>query len=153
MARPFVPDGFEPPAPPANDDFVLEPLGPAHNERDHVAWTSSIDHIRGTPGFPMEDGWPMPMSLEDNLRDLEQHAADFAARSGFTYTVLSRTDRDVIGCVYLYPSRREGYDASVRAWVRASHAHLEGALRRTISKWLASEWPFERVDDAAQDHA
>jgi hypothetical protein len=153
MPSRFVPEDFEPPEPPAHDDFVLEPLGPEHNERDHAAWTSSVDHIRRTPEFPMEDGWPVPMSLEDNLRDLELHAADFAARRGFTYTVLSPPDRDVIGCVYLCPSRKQGRDASVRAWVRASHAHLDGALRRTISEWLASEWPFERIDDDARDHA
>jgi hypothetical protein len=29
------------------------------------------------------------MALEDNLGDLRRHAGDFAARSGFTYTVLA----------------------------------------------------------------
>ena len=53
----FVPAGFEPPAGLTTDRFVLEPLGPQHNESDLAAWTSSIDHIRATPGYP--DGqWP-----------------------------------------------------------------------------------------------
>jgi hypothetical protein len=150
MSGTFVPRGFTPPAPPAGDGFILEPLSPEHNERDHAAWMSSIDHIRSTAGFPMPDGWPTPMRLDENLADLRQHAADFAARRGFTYTVLSPTDRDVIGCVYIYPSQDEGYDAWVRSWVRASHAHLDGPLRRTVADWLASEWPFERIDDATR---
>ena len=153
MADTFVPADFEPPEPPAHDEFVLEPLGPEHNERDHAAWTSSIEHIRATPGFPWE-GWPTTMSLEDNRRDLEQHAADFAARTGFTYTVLSRADRDVIGCVYVYPSASGGgYDALVRSWVRASHAHLDAPLWRVVSNWLSSDWPFDRVDYAPREHA
>ena len=45
------------------------------------------------------------MSLADNLRDLENHARDFAERRGFTYTVLATDTTDVIGCVYIYPSR------------------------------------------------
>jgi hypothetical protein len=48
------------------------------------------------------------MSLDDNLRDLQEHARDFAGRHGFTYTVRSAGtgDGDVIGCVYIYPPRR-----------------------------------------------
>ncbi len=150
MSDAFVPDDFVPPEPPVRDRFILEPLGPEHNERDHAAWMSSIDHIRSTPGFPMTDGWPTPMSLDENLADLQLHAADFAARRGFTYTVLSPTDRDVIGCVYIYPGKVAGYDAWVRSWVRASHAHLDGLLWRTVADWLAAEWPFEPIDDAGR---
>ena len=63
------------------------PLGPEHNARDHAAWSSSIDHIRATPGFA-DWPWPHPMTLAENLADLEAHARDFAERSGFTYAVL-----------------------------------------------------------------
>ncbi len=48
---------------------------------------SSIEHIRATPGFPTVAG-RAAMTLEENRADLERHARDFAARSGFTYTVL-----------------------------------------------------------------
>lgn len=102
---PFVPAAFEPPTSLARGQFRIEPLGPQHNVADHAAWTSSIEHIRDTPGYP--DGrWPPVdgMSLEANLEDLRRHAADFAARTGFTFTVLDPGDDDVIGCVYLYPT-------------------------------------------------
>jgi hypothetical protein len=35
---------------------VLEPLGPEHNEQDYDAWTSSMEHIAETPGFPTAPG-------------------------------------------------------------------------------------------------
>ena len=143
----FVSDDFRPPLELVSPQFVLEPLGPQHNEADHEAWSSSMDHIRATPGFP--DGrWPREMTLEENRADLERHARDFAARTGFTYTVLDPDDRGVIGCVYIYPDHRGDADAAVTSWVRASRADSDAALRELVSRWLAEAWPFERVDYA-----
>ena len=81
---------------------MLEPLGPQHNDRDYAAWTSSMDHIRATPGFAGRE-WPREMTLDENRGDLERHERDFAARTGFTYTVKDPGDGDVVGCVYIYP--------------------------------------------------
>jgi hypothetical protein len=140
----FVPEGFEPPAGLVRDGFRLEPLGPEHNERDYTAWTSSIEHILGSPGFGLGASWPREMSLDENLADLHRHARDFASRAGFTYTVLDG-DEEVIGCVYVYPAEDGEHDASVSSWVTESRAGLDEALRRTVTDWLASEaWPFER---------
>jgi hypothetical protein len=138
----FVPDGFEQPRGLEAADFRLEPLGPEHNERDHEAWSSSIEHIRASPGYP-DGSWPRPMSLAENLADLERHASDFAARRGFTYTVLDAGD-DVIGCVYVYPAEDDVHDASVQSWVRVSRAELDPVLRAAVAEWLASSWPFRR---------
>jgi hypothetical protein len=107
MARSeLVPDGFAVPHELVAEQFRLEPLGPQHNERDHAAWTSSIEHIRSTPGF---DGWDWPpaegMPLDRNLADLRRHADDFVRRVGFTYSVIQAPADDVIGCVYIYPDR------------------------------------------------
>ncbi|HEX4082007.1 MAG TPA: hypothetical protein VHX40_03500, partial [Acidimicrobiales bacterium] len=73
---------------------------------------------------------------------------DFANRTGFTYTVLDPGSGEVIGCVYLYPSHRDGYDADVRSWVRADRAALDRPLYDVISAWLAEQWPFSRPDYA-----
>ena len=140
----FVPPGFDPPRSLATDRFRLEPLGPEHNERDHAAWMSSLEHIRATPGFEGRD-WPHPMSPADNLGDLERHAADFAAGTGFTFTVLAPDDDDVIGCVYIYPDAADPTVTSVRSWVRASHAHLDRPLHDAVATWLAEAWPFQHI--------
>ena len=139
----FVPADFDPPTGFVAGDLRLEPLGPQHNERDYAAWTSSIDHIRRSPGFP--DGtWPRPMSMDENRADLERHARDFADRKGFTFTVLDSSD-DVVGCVYIYPARDGVHDAIVQSWVRESEAASDNALRRVIADWVTSDaWPFER---------
>jgi RimJ/RimL family protein N-acetyltransferase len=141
----FVPAGFDPPTALVTDRFVLRPLGPQHNDADFEAWTSSVDHIRATPGF-VDGSWPREMTPAENLADLERHERDFGRRQGFTFTVLDPASGGVIGCVYIYPSTRSDRDADARSWVRASHAELDGPLRRAVADWLADEWPFQHVD-------
>jgi hypothetical protein len=141
----FVPSDFEVPLGLETAEFVLEPLGPEHNEQDYAAWTSSMEHIAATPGFP-DGSWPRAMTPEENQADLERHADDFRSRKGFTYTVLDPGSRDVIGCVYIYPD--SDHDACALSWVRASRAHLDIPLWRTVTDWLESDWPFAGVDYA-----
>ena len=145
----FVPPDFDVPLGLATSDFVLEPLGPEHNERDYRAWTSSLEHIAETPGFPW-GSWPHEMTLAENRADLERHAADFRDRKGFTYAVLDPADRDVIGCVYIYPLRDSDGTAIVQSWVRESHAELDVPLWRAVTGWLESDWPFETIQYATR---
>jgi hypothetical protein len=141
----LVPDTFVVPLSFEGPGFRLEPLGPHHNERDHEAWMSSIDHIRNTPDFP--DGtWPRPMTLEANLADLVRHAKDFEDRSGFTYSMLDGDE--VIGCVYIYPS--QAADAAVSSWVRASRADMDVVTWQAISTWLETCWPFATFEYGAR---
>jgi len=149
----FVPEDFTVPDGLATGEFRLVPLGPEHNEPDYAAWTASVDHIRATPGFGGRS-WPHAMSLDDNLGDLEGHARDFAARRGFTYTVLRAGAGDVIGCVYIYPpgGREPGgagrRHADVRSWVRADRAALDPVLYDAVRAWLERDWPFDSIEYA-----
>jgi hypothetical protein len=108
---------------------------------------SSIEHIRATPGYPDGD-WPPASgtSLEENLSDLSRHADDFKKGTGFTFTVLDTVDDDVIGCVYLYPPTSEEYDVTVQSWVRADRAGLDAPLAAAVANWVATDWPWERLD-------
>ena len=97
------------------------------------------------------------MSLDDNLRDLERHAQDFAERRGFTYTVLSAGTGDVIGCVYIYPASGQGPGgagglrrASVQSWVRADRAELDPVVYDAVLAWLERDWPFDSIEYAAR---
>jgi hypothetical protein len=151
----FVPADFTVPDGLTTGEFQLEPLGPRHNTADYAAWTASTGHIRATPGFA-GGSWPHQMSLAENLGDLERHARDFAGRRGFTYTVLSASTGEVIGCVYIYPPRGEdpdrhgagGRHAVVRSWVRADQAALDPALYHAVRTWLDRDWPFDSVEYA-----
>jgi len=143
----FVPRDFDVPLGLESSEFVLEPLGPEHNEQDYDAWMSSLEHIRATPGF-RDRAWPREMTLDENRADLQSHADDFLNRMGFTYTVLDHAACNVIGCVYIYPAREGHTEASARSWVRASHAELDAPLWRAVREWLKSDWPFASVEYA-----
>jgi len=142
----FVPDDFAVPTEFEGPGFRLEPLGPVHNELDHRAWMSSIEHIRATPG--MEGGWPSPMTIEENMSDLEGHAREFADREAFAYSVLDGDD--VIGCLYIDPTEDEGHDAEVSSWVTSSRAEMDPVVWNAVREWLAEKWPFENFSYASR---
>ena len=133
-----------PPAALVDEWFRLEMLAPRHNERDHDAWMTSIEHIRTTPGFAPrdwgEDDWPTAMTLDDNLADLEQHCAEFLAGEAFAYSVVDGDE--VIGCIYIDPDDSGAAEAMVRSWVRASRADLDRDLAAAIDRWLHDAWPL-----------
>ena len=143
--EPLVPDDFDVPRALSSARFRLEPLGPQHNAADLNAWTTSVDHIRATPGFEGRS-WPPDggLSADGNLVDLVRHADEFDRRVAFAYTVLRPEDDDVIGCLYLDPGPRAG-SVDVRSWVRADTADLDPVLRREVRQWLADVWPFDEV--------
>ena len=109
---------------------------------------SSIPHLQTTPGFE-DRGWPPDdgFSAEQNLADLVRHADEFDRRVAFAYSVLEPASDTVIGCVYIDPGDRAG-NASVRSWVRADVAELDGPLRTAVRVWLTESWPFGDVEYA-----
>lgn len=140
-SSPFVPYSFLVPLTYEGPGFHLEPLAPVHNERDHEAWMGSIDHIRSTPGMDWSS-WPTPMTLADNMADMEMHYQEFVDRKSFTYSILDGDE--VIGCVYILPSKGE-IDAHVRSWVTGTRAEMDEVVWRSLSKWLIEDWPFDSV--------
>ncbi|UCG40295.1 MAG: N-acetyltransferase [Acidimicrobiia bacterium] len=143
MTEPIVPHDFPVPRSFDGTGYHLEALGPIHNERDHAAWMGSIEHIRSTLGFPMADGWPYPMSLDDNLSDLEGHLVEFEDRTAFAYSVLD--DDEVIGCVYVTPDPDSARGVGLRSWVVETRADLDEVVRDEVTEWLVAAWPFPTV--------
>jgi hypothetical protein len=143
--RPLVEDSFSVPDMFVAEGLRLELLGPQHNEADHAAWTSSIEHIRSTPGF--ERGWPPAagMTLAENLADLESHAERSARRVDFAFSVIEVVTGHVVGCVYFKPAPDADGEVKASSWVCAARAELDGPLTDMVSAWLREAWPFEVV--------
>ena len=59
----------------------------------------------------------------------------------------------VIGCVYMNPTRKAGYDAEVTMWVRAIELEsgLDSRLFATVKKWLIDDWPLENPGFPGRD--
>jgi hypothetical protein len=139
------------------EEFLLRPLMPADNELDYAAVMATQETLR------LHGAWPRPgFTPEENLADLEGHAADFLARTGFTYTILQMDGTRCLGCVYLYPLagelRRHGaddetvanvgdFEAEVWFWVRpdAVAADLDRRLLAVLLPWIRDDFAFARV--------
>ena len=114
--------------------------------KDYDAVMSSIDHLRGV--FGPGSHWPSAdLTLEQDLIDLGWHQKEFQMGSSFAYTVMNLDESRCLGCVYIDPSEKAGYDARVTLWVRASEIRkgLDENLYSVIKDWLSEEWWFDTV--------
>ncbi|WP_031500819.1 hypothetical protein [Bryobacter aggregatus] len=126
--------------------FKLKPLVPKYAKLDYDAYMGSIEHLQKT--FSFSTRWPNAgISLADAIRDTEGEEAGFHARRKFTYAVLNPVESRELGCVYISPSTKEGYDATVRMWVTENQAIIgfDKRLYEEVKLWLRARWPFERV--------
>lgn len=140
----FVPSGFTVPVQLETTEFRLRALTVNDVVKDYDAVMSSVDHLRA---ISPDEGWPENLTLEQNLIDLGWHQKEFQRRRSFAYTVVTLDESQVIGCIYIYPTRKRGYDAEVYLWARQSRLAdgLEDRIYATARDWLASAWPFSKV--------
>lgn len=114
--------------------------------KDYDAVMTSIDHLQGV--FGERSNWPSPdLTLEQDLIDLGWHQKEFQKRSSFAYTVMSLDETECLGCMYIFPSLDEQYEADVICWVRKSEVPkgLDRILFETIRNWVSKDWPFQKV--------
>jgi len=143
-SRPFVDRDFVIPQRLETDEFRLRMLTVNDVVKDYDAVMSSAKHLMAI--WPGSD-WPDGLTLEQNLVDLGWHQKEFQRRSSFAYTVVTLDESRVIGCVYIDPTRKRGYDAEVYLWAReaAVGSPSDARLFEVVRDWLAAEWPFENV--------
>jgi len=144
--RTFIPSGFTVPTSVEAPGFKLVPLGPLLVDIDYQAYMSSIEHLQRT--FTRSTDWPHAnISSADAMRDMETEQARFHNRESFAYAVLTPDGSRERGCVYVYPSTVEGYDAVVRMWVTKAEydAGFDAELYEWATRWIRTDWPFRRV--------
>jgi len=141
---PFVPADFNVPGTLETREFRLRMLSVGDVVKDYDAVMTSAEHVSKVwPG----GSWPTGLTLEQNLIDLGWHQKEFQRRRSFAYTVVSPDEDRVLGCVYIEPTRKRGYDAEIYLWARQSElaSGLDSRLYEAVEKWIAKEWPFRRA--------
>lgn len=140
---PFIPETFVVPPMLETDEFRLRMLTVNDVVKDYDAVMSSVEHCKTIWG----GRWPEGLTLEQNLVDLGWHQKEFQTRRSFAYTVVRPDESRVLGCVYIEPTRKRGYDAEVYLWARQSEltTGLEDRLYAAVREWLATLWPFRSV--------
>jgi hypothetical protein len=142
----FVTPDFAVPTLVEGAGFKLVPLGPELVDLDYQAYMSSIAHLRQT--FTRSTGWPREgTTAAEAMADMETEQGRFERRESFAYAVLTPDGTRERGCVYVYPSKVEGYDAVVRLWVTKAEfdAGFDAELYAWTRQWIAEDWPFDNV--------
>jgi hypothetical protein len=148
----FLPRGFTPPAGLEHDQFRLRPITIHDVVKDYDAVMSSREHLWSLFGECW--GWPpASLTLEEDLIDLAWHQKEADLRKSFNFAVLSPDERRLLGCVYVDPPTKQGYDAEVFWWARQDElaSGLEEELGAAARGWVEREWPFERVAFPGRD--
>jgi hypothetical protein len=140
---PFVPKSFEVPQTLETAEFRLRMLTVHDVVKDFDAVMTSVEHCKTIWGGT----WPEGLTLEQNLIDLGWHQKEFQTRRSFAYTVVRLDESRVLGCVYIEPTRKRGYDAEVYLWARQSElaGGLEERLFAAVKAWIGTMWPFKAV--------
>jgi hypothetical protein len=150
-SRPLVPSDFIVPQRLEGDGFVLRPLTVNDLIKDYDAVMTSVERLVGfmEPRSP----WPRGLSLEEDLIDLGWHQREFTQRHSFAYTVMAPDESECLGCCYILPSDKAGYDAMVFYWARTSvlATGLEERLGAAFRAWVAKDWPFAEVAYPGRD--
>ena len=143
-SHPFVADDFIIPPTLETDGYRLRMLSVNDVVNDYDAVMSSIDYVVDV--WPGSD-WPNGLTLEGNLVDLGWHQGEFERRRSFAYTVVTLDESRVVGCVYINPTRKRGYDAEVYLWAReaAIGSERDAELYAGVTQWLEEEWPFNNA--------
>ena len=151
----FVPPEFTIPLTYTSGRLSLRKLSSELLDSDYIAVMGSCNKL--TSVFAKHDNWPTPtLSRQDDLEDLSRHESEFNKRLAFAYTVTPSSEAHMrlpttLGCVYLNPATRKGYDAECILWVishgltKTEEKELDDELEYLVRKWLLDVWPFKSV--------
>jgi len=144
--KPFVPTDFKVPDTLETSIFRARMLTISDVVKDYDAVMTSIDHLQGV--FGPKSNWPSKdLTFEQDLIDLGWHQKEFQTRRSFAYTVVSPDESQVIGCLYINPTTKSGYEANITMWVRTSVLNngLDAILFNSVKQWVEEKWPFKKV--------
>ncbi len=146
--RRLVPPDFAVPAEILGPGFRMRRLSLADAVPDFEAVMESAGRLRGfiEPG----SDWPDGLTLHENRVDLGWHEREFTIGHSFAYTVMSLEATRCLGCAYVYPSDKAGFDAMAFWWVRTSEAALDRSVGEALRASLAG-WPLPRIAFPGRD--
>ncbi len=81
--------------------------------------------------------WPIGLTLHENRVDLGWHEREFTLGHSYAWTIVAPEGAPTLGCAYLYPSDREGADATARWWLRPEADALAPAVEAAFRALLA----------------
>jgi len=143
--RKLVADGFEVPVRVELEYVVLVPVTIRNWDKDYDAVVSTRGYTGLNPGLV----WPEQTmgSVLFGLSDVCYMDKLLRGRASVCYGIMTPDERTELGCLYVYRTRKLGYDAEIYCWVRRKEA--EEGLRERVYEfaeaWVPDVWPFGRT--------
>jgi hypothetical protein len=124
------------PPPPALGGYTWNILEPEILKQDYAALTT----LGGRTG-------PMKSTIDEDYGEVKRHRWEFQHQTSFAYGVLTEDRTEEVACVYVNPSKKAGYDATVRIVVTAHGEQLKllPELQAAVKEWVKSSFPFTKV--------
>ena len=112
---------------------------------DYEAWTSSKDKLKKI--FGPKSNWPNDVSsIDQNLKDLQQHFDEHQKKIAFTYTILNEQKDRCVGCLYLRRSSSPFFDCRIDFWFTKEFDHSDDVdFMKNIKIWLTDCWKLEKL--------
>jgi hypothetical protein len=138
----FTPPTFAAPGPPPVGNYVWSILEPTILAPDYQALVDRADRAG-----------PINITLAQDYGELKRHEWEFQRHTAFAYSILSPDRQTELACVYINPSAKQGYEATVRLWVtrQGAAAGLEPILEKAVREWVKNKWPFTSVAYPGRD--
>lgn len=142
---PFLPKDFKVPERAETEEFIIRHITIHDVVKDYEAVMTSRDYLWSLFGEAW--GWPTAdLSFEQDLIDLGWHQKEGQLRKAFDFAVFNKDESKLMGCLYLDPPEKKGYDVDVYYWIRSmeNQQNLEERLFAFAQEWIKTNWPFDK---------
>jgi virginiamycin B lyase len=138
----FVPEDFLLPVVPKIKNYAWNILEPEILDQDYQALMDRY-----------EQKGPSSISKGEDYGELKRHRWEFQHQTSYAWGILTADKKQELACVYVNPSKKAGYDATVRLWVtkQGADAGLEPVLEAAVREWIKTQWPFKKVAYPGRD--
>ena len=144
VSRRFIPRGTTLPDGLEHERFHLRPITIHDVVKDYATVMTHREYLWSLFGEAW--GWPpATLTLEEDLIDLAWHQKEHQLRSTFNFAVMAPDESRLLGCVYVDPPTKQGFDAEVFWWAVPDEDGLEDEVGRAATAWIEAEWPFENA--------
>ena len=132
----FVPDDFMAPPPPTIGDYTWNVLEPEILKQDFAALMHTVGRTK-----------PMTITSDEDYGELKRHRWEFQHATSFAYGILAVDGSEEVACVYVNPSKKQGYDATVHFLMteRGAKENLQPLIEAKVREWIKTSWPFSKV--------
>ena len=90
---------------------------------------------------------PETITTDEDYGELKRHRWEFQHATSLAYGIFTADGTEEIACVYVNPSKKRGYDATVRFLMteRGAKENLQPLLEAKVREWIKTSWPFAKV--------